>query len=185
MAKSNKTRYALLGFLSMSPSSGYDIKIYMQQSTSHFWREGDSSIYPILKQLLDEDLLTCELTNTQSDKPKKIYTITKAGQQALEEWLFETPDLFRSRNELMLKVFFGWNVEREVTLGHLRNYQRTVKTRLEQYKSWSKKTSSTKDLANDKLHRFLTLRAGVIYSEAKLTWCEEAIGLLESETEII
>ncbi len=181
MARSNKTRYALLGFLSMSPSSGYDIKIMMEQSTNHFWREGDSSIYPILKQLLDEDLVTCELSNTESNKPKKVYTITKIGQQMLEEWLFETPDLFQSRNELMLKVFFGWNVDREVTLGHLRNYRRIVKTKLDHYRTWFKKTSSTKDIPKDKLYRFLTLRAGVIYSEAKLKWCEESLRLLEDE----
>lgn len=182
MARSNKTRYALLGFLSMGSSSGYDIKKHMERSTNHFWREGDSSIYPILKQLLNEGMVTCDLTNTQSDKPKKVYTITNEGQRALEEWLLEAPGLFKSRNELMLKVFFGWNVDREVTLGHLKNYRRMVKTRLDQYRIWAKKTPSTKTISNDKLHRFLTLRAGIIYSEASLKWCDEAMGLLESET---
>jgi len=71
MAKPNKTRYAVLGMLSMQPSSGYEIKKMMEQSTDHFWREGDSSIYPILKQLLEEGMLTCEVGNAESDKPKK------------------------------------------------------------------------------------------------------------------
>lgn len=181
MARSNKTRYALLGFLSMGSSSGYDIKKRMERSTDHFWREGDSSIYPILKQLLNEGMVTCELTNTESDKPKKVYTITREGQQALEVWLLEAPELMHSRNELMLKVFFGWNVDREVTLGHLRNYRRMVKSRLEQYKDGTKKLPATKDIANNELHQFLTLRAGIIYIEATLKWCDEAMRLLENE----
>ena len=107
MAKATKTRYALLGILTFGPSSGYDIKKSMENSTDHFWREGDGSIYPILKQLLDEGLVTCELANTESDKPKKVYTITSDGQQELEDWLVEDPILLPQRNELMLKVFFG------------------------------------------------------------------------------
>jgi DNA-binding PadR family transcriptional regulator len=50
MAKPNKTRYALLGFLLMQDATGYDIKKLMERSTNNFWRETDSSIYPILKQ---------------------------------------------------------------------------------------------------------------------------------------
>src|SRR5579872_2642218 len=103
MAKANKTRYALLGFLSMGSSSGYDIKKAMEQSTDHFWREGDGSIYPILKQLLDEGLVTCELANAESGKPKKIYTLTSDGQRELEDWLLEDALLLPQRNELLLK----------------------------------------------------------------------------------
>ena len=157
MARVNKTRYALIGFLSMSPSSGYDMKKRMAESTDHFWREGDSSIYPILKQLLDEGMVTCEVSNAESGKLKKVYTITEDGEHELEEWLYCDPELFQSRNELMLKIFFGWNVDREVTLGHLKKFRQKVKTFLDQYKSLATRTPSTTDIANDKLYRFLTL----------------------------
>lgn len=182
MAKINKTRFALLGFLSMGPNSGYDIKKYMERTTSHFWREGDSSIYPILKQLLKEEMVTCALTNTESDKPKKVYTITNAGQQELEQWLLETPEIPHSRNEMMLKVFFGWNVEREVILSHLEKYRNIVNARLKQYKFWEKTVPAPKAIKNDRLHRYLTLRAGVISAEATLKWCDEALELLKNES---
>ncbi len=182
MARINKTQYALLGFLSMGSSSGYDIKKYMERTTSHFWREGDSSIYPILKQLLEEGKVICALTNTESDKPKKVYTITKTGQQELEQWLLETPEIPHSRNEMMLKVFFGWNVEREVIVNHLENYRNIVKSRLNQYKFWEKRVPASKAIKTDRLRRFLTLRAGVISAEATLKWCDEALELLKNES---
>ena len=181
MPRINKTPYALLGFLSMRPSSGYYMKKRMDQSTDHFWREGDSSIYPILKQLLDEGMVTCELSNGESGKPKKIYTITDDGQHELEEWLASDPELIQSRNELMLKVFFGWNVDRKITIGHLKKFRQMVQSGLDQYKSLGEKFTSTPNMANDKLHRFLTLKAGIIYSEASLAWCDEAIRLLEDK----
>jgi len=183
MARVNKTRYALLGFLSMRSSSGYDIKKLMEQSTNHFWREGDSSIYPIFKQLLDEGMVTCELINIESGKPKKVYTITDDGQHELEEWLLRSPELFQSRNELILKIFFGWNVDRDITIGHLKEFRNKVKSLLNQYRNMAKRMPSTTNIANDKLHRFLTLRAGIIYSEASLAWCDEAVRLLENEAD--
>ncbi|TMC59560.1 MAG: PadR family transcriptional regulator [Chloroflexota bacterium] len=39
MAKENKSKYAVLGVLSRCPGSGYDIKKFMEQSTSNFWNE--------------------------------------------------------------------------------------------------------------------------------------------------
>ncbi len=183
MARENKTRYALLGWLSMESASGYDMKIHMQKTTDHFWREGDSSIYPILKQLLKEGLVICTLSNTDSDKPKKMYAITREGRQALKDWLLQAPDLFQRRNELLLKVFFGWNVKRENIIAHLEDYRRVIKTNLDEFKNIIKKIPDIKSMSNDRLHRFLTLRAGIIYSEASLKWCDEAIELLKNEND--
>ena len=181
MSRINKTRYALLGFLSMHPASGYDIKKHMQQSTDHFWREGDSSIYPILKQLLDEGMVLCELSDQTSAKTKKIYTITEDGQQSLEAWLYEAPALAQGRNELLLKLFFGWHVERAIIIKHLQRFRDHTESVLAQYNALAQATPSSTTMANDKLHRYLTLKAGIIHNQASLVWCDEAIGLLQDE----
>src|SRR5258707_12735330 len=66
MAKENKSRYALLGMLSIRPGSGYDIKKFMEQSTSNFWHESYGQIYPLLKQLVDEGLATSHTRNRKA-----------------------------------------------------------------------------------------------------------------------
>lgn len=180
MAKPNKTRYALLGFLSMQDASGYDIKKMMEESTNHFWREGDSSIYPILKQLLEEGMVSCKLGNTDSDKPKKIYSITEDGKQEFRDWLREDPMMEQSRNELLLKVFFGWNEKKEITINHIKNFQRRSKSIDEKYKAIKKSLFSEDKITNTELYQYLTLKAGIAFSEARLKWCNEAIQLLEN-----
>ena len=50
----NKTRYAILGVLLSGPTSGYEIKSLMGRSTVYFWRESDSTIYPMLKVFAKE-----------------------------------------------------------------------------------------------------------------------------------
>ena len=172
MAKAHKTRYAVLGILSMQPSSGYEIKKIMEQSTDHFWREGDSSIYPILKQLLEEGMVTCEVGNAESDKPKKIYALTKDGQGELQDWLIEEPLFYPNRNELLLKVFFGKNIDPKITITHIENFRRRVKTILDKYRA------AAKNMTDKDLYPSLTLNAGIIYSEASIKWCDEALAVL-------
>lgn len=70
MAKENKSRYALLGVLSVCPGSGYDIKKFMEQSTGYFWSESYGQIYPLLKQLEQEGLATHH-TEKQEGKPER------------------------------------------------------------------------------------------------------------------
>ena len=53
MSKENKSRYALLGMLSLQPMSGYDLKKFTEESTANFWQENYAQIYPILRQLTD------------------------------------------------------------------------------------------------------------------------------------
>lgn len=180
MARLNKTRYALLGALSNGPASGYDIKIMMEQSTGHFWKESDASIYPILKQLLKEELVNLNVVNAESGKPKKVYAITDNGSHALHEWLLNDPDPSPNRNELLLKVFFGWNAKPNVTINHIKNFRHKVEVTLNKYLSsnLAKKASSITDLTQPELYRFLTLKAGIRYSESVLKWCDDALQLL-------
>lgn len=179
MARLNKTRYALLGFLSMGPASGYDIKIKMEQSTNHFWKEGDASIYPILKQLLQEKLVSLKMANTETGKPKKIYSITTSGQRALQAWLMKDPEPSQKRNELLLKVFFGWNVAPAVTINHLKQFHQKTELTLNRYRlSTPAKKTDSGQLTSAELYRFLTLKAGISYCETSLKWCEDMLHLL-------
>ena len=58
MARINKTQYAILGFLSFEPMSGYDIQKLAKESIGYFWQEGYGQIYPVLKKLLAHGLVS-------------------------------------------------------------------------------------------------------------------------------
>lgn len=180
MARSNKSRYALLGILSLEAASGYDIKKRMAQSTNYFWREGDSSIYPILKQLLEEGMVSCKIHNIESGKPKKVYSITLDGQRELQNWLLETPELLQSRNELLLKVFFGCNVEAKVMIKHIEKFSDQLKVKLAHYQNIAQ-TIFLPNPSGPSLYQFLTLKSGIIHTEASLQWCEESLSLLNRQ----
>ena len=179
MAKPNKTRYALMGFLSLQDASGYDIKKSMEQTTNHFWRESDSSIYPILKQLLDEGMVSCKIANADTEKPKKIYSLTEDGYREFLDWLSEDPALEQKRDELLLKVFFGSKTDNTISINHIKKLQSHALTLDKNYKTIEKNLPPVEKMSHELFYQYLTLKAGLAYSEARLKWCDEAIRLLE------
>lgn len=142
MAKLNATRYALLGMLSLQSACGYDIKKRMRCSTDHFWSESDGAIYPILKKLLEEQKVTCEVENPESGKPKKIYTLTEAGQTELNDWLARRAQATPGRSELLLKLFFGANVDKHIMLQHIEQHQQKEEQTLATYRTIEEKLSA-------------------------------------------
>lgn len=101
----NKTRYAILGMLLDGPCSGYEIKSLMGRSTAYFWRESDSTIYPMLKLLAKEGKALSKIVYV-GKKKKEVFSITQSGRKEFKAW-FESPTGSEiPRNEFLLKLFF-------------------------------------------------------------------------------
>ena len=70
MARMSKSKWAILGILSMGPNSGYDIKKFTEEVLSHFWRESYGNVYPLLARLLAEGLVSRQ-TERQKGRPER------------------------------------------------------------------------------------------------------------------
>ena len=76
------TKYAILGLLTIGCQTGYSMKKMMDESLNHFWKISYGQIYPTLKNLLDEELITVQ-EQSESGKPdKKAYQLTSLGWEA-------------------------------------------------------------------------------------------------------
>lgn len=113
--------HALLGFLDLSPMTGYDLKRSMDESTQAFWHASLSQIYPALQRMQAEGLVESE-THPQEGKPdKRVYRITGAGRSALTEWLEEpVRTLEPGKSTALLKLFFSGRLAPDRILRHLR-----------------------------------------------------------------
>jgi len=80
-----RLRYAILGVLLERPATGYEIKSLMGRSTVYFWRESDSTIYPILKVLAKEGKVLSEIAYV-GKKKKEVFSITETGQEEFRAW---------------------------------------------------------------------------------------------------
>lgn len=105
MPKEKKTKYVLLGFLLEASLSGYELGNLIREATNHFWQESDASIYPTLKILTEEGLVTVEEAFV-GKRRKEIFTITAQGRAAFLEWFKREPEPDIHREEFLLKLFF-------------------------------------------------------------------------------
>ena len=100
-------RYALLGLLAVEPASGYDLKRAINRSTYFIWNATGPQIYNTLHSLRGEGFLTSEAL-AQTGKPdKQIHTITASGRAALREFMSMPIRTSVTRDEVLLRIFFG------------------------------------------------------------------------------
>lgn len=67
MANVNKTRFAILGILNNMPGSGYDIKKNCDTGIAYFWNENFGHIYPVLKQMERDGVITKKRRRVKED----------------------------------------------------------------------------------------------------------------------
>jgi len=180
VSKSSKTKYAVLGMLSIKPMSGYEMKSFMTRSTEHFWSESNGQLYPALARLAKEQLVTFK-TEQVGAKEKKIYEITDAGKAVLNEWLMSDVNVSPERNELLLKIFFGHNVPIDVTIEHVKERERISRKALKLYKDIQANVLDRKDQIPPHRYKFIrsTILYGMKFAQLEVEWCAETLALLQ------
>ena len=180
MPKINKTKYALLGLLSLGPMSGYDIKKFTDFSISYFWKENFGHIYPVLKRMEEDGLVTKKVEKTEGKPNRNVYSITDLGRDELSEWLEVSPEEHSIRNELLLKIFFGALTSKETIIDMIRDEKERHEKRRLAFDSIEERIITQKGdkFEGDRPFWLITLRYGKKMSHAVTEWCDEAIKIL-------
>jgi DNA-binding PadR family transcriptional regulator len=177
MSKTNKTKYALLGGLSLKSGSGYDLKKFCDFSIAHFWNENYAHIYPVLKDMEKEGLVNKVTEQNEGRPPKNIYSITDKGRDELHEWLLLPVESCPQRNELLLKLFFSSNIPIENLIEKIMDYRIKHEALIEKYQRIEeiiKNDESTKDEKDLPLW-LASISFGKYHSKAILNWCDETV----------
>jgi len=165
----NKTRYAILGVLFEEPATGYEIKSLMGRSTVYFWRESDSTIYPMLKVLAREGKVLSEIAYV-GKKKKEVFSITEAGREEFRAWLDAPTSEETPRNEFLLKLFFVTN--RKEMLRLFRERLEKVEKIHEEYKKIEERLGGIADSPR-KMVRLKALRYGLALLESEIQWLND------------
>lgn len=172
MKSSNRTRYAILGILLDGPSTGYEIKSLMGRSTVYFWRESDSTIYPMLKVLAEEGKALSEVVYV-GKKKKEIFSITETGRIEFQTW-FESPTSEETpRNEFLLKLFFA--TDQKETIRLFQERLEKVEKIHKEYKQIEERLESISDSPLKEI-RLKALRYGLSLLESENKWLNNEKG---------
>jgi PadR family transcriptional regulator AphA len=101
------TSYLVLGLIAREgPSTPYDLKRHVTATIGHFWSFPHALLYKEPPRLAELGLLTEE--RESGGRRRRLFTITKAGRQALRAWLARPS---REPTELrdlgLLQLFFA------------------------------------------------------------------------------
>jgi DNA-binding PadR family transcriptional regulator len=116
------TARVILGMLQLGAKTGYEIKQFVEVSTRFFWGASYGQIYPELRRLEAAGLVASR-EEPRGRVPRRVYSLTEAGQEALAGWLEETDESYEVRDEGLLKLFFSDLMSAEQRLDLIRRRQ--------------------------------------------------------------
>lgn len=135
MASAKGIRHFILGLLTRQPMSGYDIKRFLKNLSWLIDVPSLGSLYPSLHALLKDGLVTMEVVARQDRPPRKIYSITEAGEEALQAWLSRPSEPNASLKKFIMRLALAGQLSQVGLLAHLEQRRARVaaqKVNLEQ-----------------------------------------------------
>lgn len=100
------TSYAVLAQVALRPWSTYDLARQRVRYFRYVWPRAESAIYREAKRLAAMGLIEARREYV-GKRPRTVYSITEAGQEALREWLATPVSPFAMDFEAMIRLFIA------------------------------------------------------------------------------
>jgi DNA-binding PadR family transcriptional regulator len=186
-------RYALLAVLTVEPMTGYDLSKQFQQSVSHVWNAPDSQIYPELRRMEAEGLLTGSEVPWGPRGTKREYSISQFGLESFKEWMKEPVIYTLERDLAHLKAaYLEWSDvagAQRILTAHLTYYH-------ERLEDWSLKLVEIRTKTNALIQKRMatfpsadheriiaykayTYEGLIARAEAEILWANRGLVLVE------
>jgi DNA-binding PadR family transcriptional regulator len=164
-------KYSILGLLHYRDMHGYKIKKTIETHFGHMWSINYGQIYPNLKKLKDEGLVTMVEEENHGEKgpSRKMYSITDKGSRVFLEWLERLPEKGMLLRDpfLMRFVFFGFGDKTrslEIIEDQINLYNAQLKGRRETLGRWQ----------DHDIYVRLMAELGVSMNETLLKWLDRS-----------
>ena len=163
----------------MRPMSGYDVKKTIEGSVGNFWSESYGQIYPMLKGLVAEGLATSSSESGDGGRERTVYALTDAGREELGRWLGMPVEYEVGRVEILLKLFFGWQVSPEENRRKVREFRELHQGLLRKYEAIEGSLKAEHAGHPGLPYWLMTVGYGRHVSRALTDWCEETLAALD------
>lgn len=110
--------YAVLALLDLKPWTAYELTHQAQRSLRYAWPKSERLLYTEPKKLVQLGYATVMQDDT-GGRARSIYTITKQGRDALQEWTGTRTQAPRLEIEALLRLLFADHGSRDDLLGAL------------------------------------------------------------------
>lgn len=170
-------KHAILGFLSIKPFTGYDLKKAFDNSVRHFWAADQSQIYRTLDQIIESGWAEVEVVEQATRPNRKVYHLTEPGRAELRRWL-TSPLAHREDHEpFLVQLFFASTLPDAEVEALLEREAAAAREQLAVYEQISQQYPVD---SRPQAFAMLTLDYGLQSTQAHLDWVEAALAQLRS-----
>ncbi|GEK21800.1 PadR family transcriptional regulator [Cellulomonas xylanilytica] len=172
-------KHAVLGFLSIAPMTGYDLRKHMEESVAHFWPADQAQIYRTLGHLAADGLVDVRTIPQQGNPDRREHSITDAGLAELDSWLAAPVEYVPSREVFLVRLFFVGRLGTD-------RVRAVLQERAEEARELAAVLEQTRDAARQAIAnpgldvrlRLATLANGLMHARAELEWAEDLLAEL-------
>lgn len=175
-------RGVLLALLSKEPNTGYGLGRHLRHDLSHLWEARLQQIYVELAKLEAGGLLDVEAINVPNRPPKKLYSLTEAGERALDSWLAEPAPRNAARDERLMRVYCLERMPGELMARRLEEWLAQARDEVRALEARRFQISRT---AAAQLGPLLSIEAALAHAECNVAFCERALATVASVEPII
>jgi PadR family transcriptional regulator AphA len=177
MARDISIRHLILGLLTRQPMSGYDVKRFLKSLSWLVDSPSFGSIYPTLRALQEDGLVTMEEVLRQGKQPRKIYTITEAGRQALREWADWPTSPDASLKTFLMRLVLAGSFSHTGLIVHLQKRRSQIAANY----ATLRQIMETLDEMADSGQR-LAFDYGLALATVELAWLDSKLELLSQQS---
>jgi PadR family transcriptional regulator AphA len=169
-------QFFVLGLLAQRPLSGYDIKRFLNTLNWLIGSPSGGSLYPVLRALLQEDLVAVEVVPGLDRPPRKIYSITPAGRQALQAWIDQPAAANAPLKAFVMRLLIADSHSIARLLAHLERRRKQVADHRAKLREGTGAIDERLDLGQR-----LALGYGLALAKAELDWLDSTMEWLSEE----
>ena len=173
--------HILLGLLA-KPASGYDLHREFENSLAHFWSANLSQIYPALKAMEKEGLVTSTAAAPALGPARRLYTRTRAGERALTAWLTDGPQILNVRRHYLAQVYLlntlGSDEAARDFFAKLLDTLVARQAALEAIEAgWrgDRGADFGDQLESDEFYPYMALELGIAANNTRINWCRRCL----------
>ncbi len=169
-------KHGILGILADGPRHGYELKTQFDTLTGGLWDLNVGQIYSTLERMRKDGLVALEESAADGDD-RKVYRVTTAGLEELDDWLQAPPLRPRPlRDEFFVQLGLLMDRNRAAALALIDDMRRVYHLRLAELTR--QKVVLARSQERGRIRRELLLDAALLHVEADLKWldrCEERL----------
>lgn len=181
--------HALLGLLNYKPATGYDLKAAFENSINLFWNASLPQIYRTLSQMEKDGWLSFTVEHQEGKPSRKIYQLTDKGKKELRNWLTTPPEFTPTKNSLLVKLFFGNQMDKKDLAANLRKWREHYVEFLEMMdkniRPIAQHYADKIDSKDDMQFWLMAADYGIRNARMVIDWCDSALGFVEKGKKII